>query len=427
MQCDPGKTEDRVTETRTPALPARADHTAIRRNNLELVLRLLTLTPGLSRAELAGATGMTRATVARLAAELIDLGLLREGSVSPLRRVGRPGTPLYLDGRHVLAIGLEVNVDYIAILVTDLAGREVHRDECAFDSAGAGPDTSVRATIDLCHRATQLVRNQHRDRQPVIVGAAAAIPGLVDSDDGVITNAPNLGWRDYPFGAALRQGLQLSGAPVVVGNDANFAALAEYRVGGWAGTADLIYITGEVGIGGGLIAGGRPVLGSRGFGGEVGHMRLDPAGPHCACGQRGCWEAFIGLTAVLRSAGVVTPAGAHPRTMLGTLTTLAREGNQPALEALNRLGRDVGAGAAMLANVLDPTVIILGGYFVAVEEWILPRARRELMKGLLARRGATLDLCVSDLGFTAAARGAAIHAMDAVLSDPAALLASPAR
>jgi predicted NBD/HSP70 family sugar kinase len=289
----------------------------------------------------------------------------------------------------------------------------------------AGPDGSVRAAIDLCHRAIRRVRNRRHDRQPVIVGVGAAIAGLVDVRDGIVIEAPNLEWRDYSFGAALRHGLRLNGAPVLVGNDANFAALAEFRTGAWAGTADLIYVTGEVGIGGGIIAGGRPLLGSRGFGGEIGHMRVDPAGPLCHCGRRGCWEALIGLSAVLRSAGISTPAGTHPRTMLEALVGESREGNQQALDALDRLGRDVGVGAAMLGNVFDPSVIILGGYFVALEEWILPRARRELMNGMLGRRDAPPDLGVSGLGFTAAAQGAALHAMDAVLSDPAMLLASP--
>jgi predicted NBD/HSP70 family sugar kinase len=413
--------EERVKHT----LPARADHTDIRRNNLELTLRLLAQTPGLSRADLAGGTGLTRATVTRLVAELIELGLIREGEVSSSRRVGRPGTPLDIDGRHVLAIGLEVNVDYIAILVRDLGGREVHRDECTFDSVSAGPEGSVRAAIDLCHRAIRRVRKHRHDRQPVIVGVAAAIAGLVDRRDGLVIEAPNLEWRDYSFGAALRDGLGLNGAPVRVGNDANFAALAEFRIGDWAGTADLIYVTGEVGIGGGIIAGGQPLLGSRGFGGEIGHMRVDPAGPRCVCGRRGCWEALIGLSAVLRSAGISTPAGTHPRTMLEALVSRGREGNQRALDAIDRLGRDVGVGAAMLGNVFDPSVIILGGYFVALEEWILPRARAELSKGMLSGRAATPDLGVSGLGFTAAALGAALDAMDAVLSDPATLLACP--
>jgi predicted NBD/HSP70 family sugar kinase len=419
------KQEERVDDTRAHTLPARADHTAIRRNNLELTLRLLALTPGLSRADLASGTGLTRATVTRLVAELIDLGLVRQGTVSSARRVGRPGTPLDIDGRHVLAIGLEVNVDYIAILVRDLGGREVLWDERAFDSASAGPEGSVKATIDLCHRAFRRVRSRRHDRQPVIVGVGAAIPGLVDIRDGVVIEAPNLEWRDFPFGAALRDGLRLKGAPVRVGNDANFAALAEFRTGTWAGTADLIYVTGEVGIGGGIIAGGRPLLGSRGFGGEIGHMRVDPAGPRCHCGRRGCWEALIGLSAVLRSASISTPSGTHPRTMLEALVTQGREGNKCALDAIDRLGRDVGVGAAMLSNIFDPSVIILGGYFVALEEWILPRARRELVMGTLGRRHATPELGVSGLGFTAAARGAALLAMDAVLSDPATLLASP--
>ena len=165
MLRDGEKNQERVKDTRAHTLPARSDHTVVRRNNLELTLRLLALTPGLSRADLAARTGLTRATVTRLVAELIELGLVREGTVSSLRRVGRPGTPLDIDGRHVLAIGLEVNVDYIAILVRDLGGREVYRDECAFDSVSAGPDGSVRAAIDLCHRAIRRVRSR-RARSP---------------------------------------------------------------------------------------------------------------------------------------------------------------------------------------------------------------------------------------------------------------------
>jgi predicted NBD/HSP70 family sugar kinase len=111
--------------------------------------------------------------------------------------------------------------------------------------------------------------------------------------------------------------------------------------------------------------------------------------------------------------------------MVEALVRRGREGNQRALDAIDQLGRDVGVGAAMLGNIFDPSVIILGGYFVALGEWILPRARRELTEGLLGGWDATPDLGVSGLGFTAAARGAALHAMDAVLSDPATLLACP--
>jgi predicted NBD/HSP70 family sugar kinase len=111
--------------------------------------------------------------------------------------------------------------------------------------------------------------------------------------------------------------------------------------------------------------------------------------------------------------------------MLETLVRRGREGDQHALEAIDRLGRDVGAGAAMLSNIFDPSVIILGGYFVALEAWILPQARRELQRGMLGRRDSTPDLGVSSLGFTAAVCGAALHVMDAALSDPATLLASP--
>lgn len=411
-----------MRESRPSAVPRRAGHTDVRRNNLEVVLRHLAADGSISRAGLAGRTGLTRATVSRLVAELIDLGLVREGARSDSGRSGRPSTPLELDGRHVVALGVEVNVDYLAILALDLAGREVHREERVFDAVRAGPDASVDALTGLCRDTLRRLGRRRHERPLEVVGLAIAVPGLVDVASGVVAEAPNLHWRDVAVGEPLRAQLGLGGIPIDVGNDANFAALAEYRIGRWAGTADLVYVTGEVGIGGGVVVGGRQLLGARGFGGEVGHMQVHPDGPVCGCGRRGCWEALIGLAALLRAAGIRSPRNATPRRRLDELLRRAEAGDARTGAALDQLGRDIGAGAAVLANVLDPDVIILGGYFVALERWIVERAQQALAAGVLAPRTDVATIGVSALGFTAAARGAAIHALERVVSDPTILL-----
>src|SRR5581483_233356 len=331
-----------------------------------------------------------------------------EGEPLPRRSPGRPATRLELDGRHVLALGAEINVDYIAVLGYDLAGRKLHETRQPFDAVGAGPGRSAEALASLCGRA--------------VAGVTVAVPGLVDVGRGVVSETPNLHWNEYPLAAALASVPGLAGAPVSIGNDANLGALAEYRVGAHAGVRDLIYVTGEVGIGGGVIAGGRPLLGSHGQGGEIGHMNLDPDGPECGCGRRGCWEALVGLGALLRATGAGHATGparaSSPEAKVAEVAAGARAGEPHLLAALAELGHWVGAGAANLVNLFDPQVVILGGYFRQIAEWILPPATQAMRAGVLAPGTGGCELTISALGFTAATRGGALNVIDQVLADP---------
>ncbi|MFC0081240.1 ROK family protein [Aciditerrimonas ferrireducens] len=429
------------------AAPTRADHRAVHRNNLEVVLRHLGTVGPDSRAGIATRVGLTPSTVSRLVAELLDLGLVREVADAPSSDTPRPGRPaiqLELDGRHILALGAEISVDRITVIGTDLAGTVVYHRDRVFDAARSGPEATAAAVGRLCTRAVDTVVRKS-PAHVTLAGLAVAVPGLVEVETGVVTEAPNLSWRGFPFGKVLAEVSDLPPEAIVLGNDANFAALAEYRIGSRAGTPNLIYITGEVGIGGGVIAAGQGLLGSHGHGGEIGHMKLDPKGARCGCGRRGCWEALIGLDALLREAGLddePTPphgrrstrtagaatrtAGRGPRqwsasTRAARVAERARAGDRRTLAALETLARWVGIGAANLVNIFDPQVIILGGYFRHVAEWILPAARQVMVEGVLAPDAGGCELAISSLGFEAAARGAALHMIDQVIADPARL------
>jgi predicted NBD/HSP70 family sugar kinase len=406
-------------------IPKRAGHNDIRRNNLELVLRHLSAVGADSRAGIASRAGLTRATVSRLVAELIELGLVRESGQDRDGRAGRPGTVLEL-GDGVLAIGMEINVDYLSVLVIDLSRREVLRERRVFDAA-VGPEACLTALSELYRRTRRRLAARRGRPTPVVAGVTVAVPGLVDVAAGVVAEAPNLRWREVavakPLHRMLRLGGGAGGVPIYVGNDANLAAIAEYRSGGWAGTPNLVYVTGEVGIGGGIIVGGQPLLGTRGYGGEVGHMNVMPDGPLCGCGRRGCWEACVGLNALLQSARQRPRGDVPPERKIEPIVKRARAGDERTLAVLTDLGRWVGVGAANLANLFDPQVIILGGYFAHLGEWILPVAQEALEAGTLARSGESLRLATSTLGFTAAAQGGALHAIERVMSDPTTLLA----
>ncbi len=415
-----------MEETAAPVVPSGTSHREVRRNNLEVVLRHLSLAGPDSRASIAARAGLTRSTISRLTGELIDLGLVRESGPGPAQRIGRPTTLLELDGRHVLAVGAEVNVDYLAVLVTDLAGRKLYEQRVAYDAIGEDADHSITALAGLCREALHALAGPRGSRSPVVAGLMVAIPGLVDRPARTVTLAPNLRWSGVPVAERLHALLRVGPVPVGVGNDASLAAIAEYRVGSYAGVPDLVYITGETGIGGGIIVAGHPLRGVRGFGGEVGHMKVDPDGPACGCGRRGCWEARIGLHALQRStfavaAGPVAARGEPPEAKAAAVARLARAGDARALAALAEIGRWVGIGAANLANVFNPQAIILGGYFTVLADWILQPATAAFLDGVLAPGAGGCSLVTSSLGFSASARGAAIHVADQIISDPTVL------
>ncbi|MFC4562514.1 ROK family protein [Nocardiopsis mangrovi] len=391
---------------------AKSGQRAVRNGNLALILRRVRRSAPCSRADVAAATGLTKSTVSSIVGELIERGLLREtGAASGERRVGRPGVMLEVDPRSVAAIGLEVNVDYLTVVAVDLVERELFARHADFDAAGAGPETGVRRLADLIASACADPLLAGR----VVVGAGIAVPGLVDAASGTVTRAPNLRWRDLPLRGLLAAELDRrgrTGVPVAVDNDANLAVVAEYRGGHLAGTPGLVYITGEVGIGAGVLVDGRPLRGTRGYGGEIGHMPLTRGGPLCGCGRRGCLEALAGIAAILRrtAPGLLpggSPGGAAIARAVRETADRAGAGDAEVLTVLADAGDWLGRGAAVLANLLDPRAVILGGYFVPLAPWLLPACEAALTTHVLAPPQVEPLMHTSTLGLNAAARGAA--------------------
>ncbi|KAA2251192.1 ROK family transcriptional regulator [Solihabitans fulvus] len=391
--------------------PPVSDQLGLRRANLALLLGTLRAHGPHSRAGLARRTGLTKATASSLVAELTGRGLVRLGEVAPGH--GRPAQLVELRPGAVCGIGLEANVDYAALAVLDVAGGTIAQRRVAVDLAGAGYDRAVDLLAALAKEGLAATDGW-------VAGITVAVPGLVDVDHGVVRLAPNLGWREARLAEDLAG--RLAGRPVLVDNDANLSALAEHAAGVAAGTPDLLYLTGEVGVGGGVIAGGALLRGATGFTGEVGHLPLDPVGLPCGCGRRGCWETQVGLAALLRE---VAPPGdpvADPATDLETRLLLVRDraaaGDARTLAALDRIGTDLGVGASILVNVLNPAAVVLGGYFALLGEWLAPPARAELAARVLAPDCGGCRLLLSDLGFTAAVLGGAHAALDRVFADP---------
>ncbi|MBD8870648.1 ROK family transcriptional regulator [Nocardioides donggukensis] len=396
------------------------DQAALRRAHLGLVLRSLRDEGGRSRAQLAADLGLTRAVASGLVGELEARGLVCPGA-RQRGAVGRPGTTVELDAGLVCGLGAEVNVDHVSALAVDLGGDVVAERRVGLATRRLTPDEVLdELAAILRDTLAELTVGQGRHVAGVTVGVA----GLVDAAHEVVTLAPNLGWRDLPVAQGLRDRLTSAPAPLSVDNEANLAASAEIDPAD-PDRSDMLVVFGEVGVGGGVVADGRLRRGRHGFAGEFGHMIVDPQGRPCACGRVGCWETVVGLRALLEAATdpddpVRDPALTLEDRLAG-LAERARRGDTRTLAALHEIGSWLGTGAAVLVNALDPGVVVLGGYFAALGQWLRPAVEEQLAAGVLASRLGETAVVVSTLGPTAAVRGAALASLEHVFLDPTAV------
>lgn len=406
--------------------PAPANQRSVRRHNLGVVLRHLAAHGPRSRATVAAETGLNKTTVSSLVAELIERRLIVEAGSEERGSVGRPGQTIRLSGDGVFALGLEINVDYLAVRAVDLSGVVRHHELVVADNRERPADETVGALADLAGMALRSAREAGLEP----VGATIALPGLVDSARGRLLLAPNLGWTELPIARMLRDHLGDAGPalPVGVENEANLGALAELWDGAGRRFSDFIYVSGEVGVGAGIVVGGELFRGAQGFGGEFGHLTIDPDGRPCACGSRGCLETLIGLEALLTAAGQAPAdglrAGQAPPGAL--LAERARVGDEATLAALASAGRWLGIGLSAAANLLSPQGVVLGGYLGDLAEWLVRPVAAELRHRVISAGWSAPEVVVSALGSEAAVRGAAALSLRDVLADPGGVL-TPAR
>jgi len=390
--------------------PQPADFADVRATNLAVVLRHLRMNAPCSRADIAATTGLNKATVSSLVADLIDRRLVRETGMTE-RRIGRPATMLVLDGSPYAAIGMEVNADYMTVVAVDLAGTKLLSWRRAFAGSSANPGQAAASIAALARRAVAKVEKESRRTLGITVG----VPGLVGGD-GIVRLAPNLRWHDVDLRSALRKALGEPPYPIEVENDANLAVLAEQRYGGFAEVGNLIYLTGEIGIGAGIISDGRLMRGERGFAGEFGHILVDPSGPVCGCGRRGCLEALAGIGALiartLPDATTATATELEPE--VEEVVRRAKSGDPKVLDALAETGRHLGHGIATVANLLNPEIVVLGGYFVPLAPWLIPAAEAELRARSIAPEAGGTKIVASTLDLGAAATGGAARVLDAI-------------
>jgi predicted NBD/HSP70 family sugar kinase len=382
-------------------------HDSMRAGNLAVVLGELDRRGPLTRAALAETTGLTKTTVSKLVGDLIDAGMAVESGTVHDGERGRPGVAVRLSGHRVAALGLEINVDYLAACVVDLSRSVRLLRTQAVDNRAASPSDVIMRLREL---ATSMLAGA-AELGLSVAGAIVALPGPVDRSTGTVHRAPNLGWRDVAVAGMLALPL-----PLLVDNEANLAALGELWFGSGASLGDFLHVSGEIGIGAGLVVDGALFRGAHGFAGELGHVVVSPDGPGCRCGGTGCLERYAGQDALL-------PPGEEMAELLARL----RAGEPSAAAACERAGSALGVALTTAVNLIDPDTIVLGGIFAPLFPWVSGPAEQTMRRRLGQMRARVPAVVVSKVGADAATLGAAGQVIQRIIADPGAYLLDPRR
>ncbi len=412
-----GRHPGRVGRTGGAARGA-AQQASLREHNLSLVLRAVLEAPApTTRARIASALGVTRATASDLVDRLIEARLVVELAPELRSGAGRPGMLLAPAPRTLVGLGLEVQVDHLAVRATDLTGATVAEARRDGDFRASSPAVVLQQVARL---AAPIVDGLAES--VTIAGACVSIPALLRHGSGVVQLAPNLGWHDIDVLDLLATNVALQGFPLALGNDADLSARAEVQTRAAAehtsrDAQSFLYLAGEVGIGGAIVVAGELARGQHGWSGEIGHAVIERDGPLCGCGAHGCLEQYAGRDVIMRRAGLPLD------TPVETLLEAASRPGQ-ASRALEAAADAIGVAVATTLNLVDVERVVLGGIYARLFEHLSEGISAQVADRVLAARWSPVEIGPALAGPGASLAGAGLRVLDEVVAHPAEWIAS---
>lgn len=374
----------RKIDTGNFTLATRATPRAV---NRQIALNLVREHQPISRADLARLMNVDRGTITSLVAELIAEGLVQEGKAVNAPRGRRPRMLTMRSGDR-LVIACDVRFGRTYLLLSDLAGTHL-----ALETFPTPPDPASLVD-ELGERIARLLATQGAGGE--CSGIGLVVPGLIDRETGRLLYSVQLGWRDVELREALSR---RTGLPVSVENAPVACTLAQMWFARGTDAEDFVYVTVSEGVGTGIVVNRQLVRGRGNNAGEFGHVTIDPEGPLCLCGARGCWEAHVSNLATLsRYFGrELTAEGSRAlleesALTVGDLIGRARSGDAAARQAIEETGRNLGRGLVMIINALNPHRIIIGGEITGAWELIEPRIRAVVAERALSPAAATTPI-----------------------------------
>ncbi len=370
---------------------AKYDRSDIRRLNGISVLDQLRRNGPMSRANIAAQLGLTRATVSNIVAEFIEASLIQETEYVG-GGAGRPGLMLNLDANCGSMIGLEIDLDRISILLTNVGQQQIWAKHVPLP-LNSPPDTALGIAEDLLQQALQISKHNKLE----CFGICVALAGLVNRELGQLAYGPTSGWEHIPLKADWEKRFKV---PVYIENEAHAGAIGAYHFGPARGKRNIIYLSMGVGLAAGIFADGSLLRGKQGFAGQVGHTRFTENAITCGCGKQGCWVTEIGAAAVYRK---LTAAGVELADekdsgidWLERACQLAGQQDAVVLEVLDSVGRQVGQGLAKMVLTFNPSLLIVGGRMGGLMKHAESGIRQGLMEDVLPYMKESLELVVSD-------------------------------
>jgi len=336
--------------------------------NRGVVLNLIRRRQPISRADLARVSGLQRSTVSLITEQLIKENWVVNGPLGRLPRGRRPTFLRLNDRRAIVVADLRPNQSTVA--VADVNGQFLSQESIATLASPA--KTAARLSASIKH---QMQSHPHLDFE----GIGITLPGRVEAKTGKIIFAPNLKWPDFEFRKSIEQA---TGMRVEMGNAANACMLAEVWFGAADNVRDMVVVTVAEGIGTGLFINHHAVGGLHGMAGEYGHVSLDPNGPLCSCGDRGCWEVFGSNRAAVRYYS--ESAAESDSITFEDLMTLAESGDAMALQAMEKMAQAIGRGMRFVVKSLAPEEIVVAGECTRLWSRIGPIIEGEVASAVLA-------------------------------------------
>ena len=394
---------------------AAANRDLIRAINRFNILNAIRSSGCLSRTDIARYSGLSQASVTGITAELIEAGLLIETAIGASEGGRRP-VLLALNPDGASALGVYLSISQISVVIIDFEATILATHLMPLEHAYYSPEALAAKTVQAI-QACMWEANFSKDR---IAGVGIAVPGLVDSQTGQVRFLPNYQWS----GVNLRDIVQAKiDHPTYIENSANTLTISEQWFGEGRGLDNFAVITLEHGVGMGLVINGQLFRGDKGIAGEVGHLTIDPLGPECRCGRRGCLEALVGNYAILREArqaaqqGLWSPQDPDHVTIEEVLA--AAQSGEPALRRIYaEAGRVLGTAVGNLIKLLNPSKIFIAGRGTAAGAMLFDSMFTVIPDTISDKLNASPEVIVKPWNQTNYARGAGALVLQEIYKHP---------
>ena len=335
--------------------------------NRDIILEMIRFKQPLARADLSRLSGLRPSTVSKIVEQLVQENWVREGAVIKAAR-GRPSTMLSVNSAMV-TFALDMRPDRTILAVVDLSGRFLSRETIPSSA-------DMKRTVQQIGKRMRALREEHAGKS--FEGVGVSLPGRIHPGTHRVLLAPNMKWHDFDLKSALERE---SGLQVEIDNDANVCLISELWYGRLEGAKNVVLVAVAEGVGTAILAGGAMQSGHNGLAGEFGHVSVDPNGPLCGCGQKGCWETVASSRAPIRQYNAASRTKA---TDIFDLLRLIDEGDRLAIKAITDQAEALGRGLRMITATLSPELILVVGDITASWDICGPIIERELAASMLA-------------------------------------------